>query len=446
MLFLYFLLAAVGVILFGLAGVGAFAGGLYAYRLNQYRYRFMGLKDNRSFIPRLWRRWKFSLYQPIFCIALALMLVCVLSLVLRPLTAPVILSGSESEAAMQVGSLENRVYAATEWMKSKAFVYAFLAMALTLLVINLVWPHIKLFEEVPKMRGRIRNVLIFLTTLSAFSFVSSSNVNLNRGIVTAQLKSDVQSAEDEIHRLNSASAAYRIVKDSIDKMNDEEIRTLALVARSVAAVENAKQVSETLGKEAGDRMEERFSPERVDRFAEADRSKILEDVDDWPSLEERKAKLSIEAKRAELLRNASRESMLTSLDRIAIDLGDELGAPINRATKQALGTFFSSLTDSVSSLCFRKGPRKSLATDTEILDDFAKRYRDPNSVRISSSWFDDMPDVKDLDTLSSTMLAKSAQVDADLKLKAVKAGQAAEDAADAAKAAKTAKNVLKLIF
>ena len=139
--------------------------------------------------------------------------------------------------------------------------------------------------------------------------------------------------------------------------------------------------------------------------------------------------------------------MLTSLDRIAIDLGDQLGGSINRATKLAIGTFFSSLSESVSALCFRKGPRKKVATDIEILEDFAKRYRDPDGVRISSAWFEGLPDVKDLDALSSSILAKSAQIDADLKLKqAAKAAQAAEDAADAVKTAKKAKSLLKLIL
>jgi len=447
MLFLYLVLAVVGLIFFGVAGCGALVLGLYACRLNRYRYQHMGLPDRRAFPLRFWRQWKFSLYQPVLCVALALFTVLLLSLILKPLTVGGVLGDRESEAALRVGSIESKVYALTEWLKSDTLVHSFLAMALTLLVINLIWPNIKLFEEVPKLRVRIRSVLIFLTTISVFTFVSSNNINTNRTIVTAQLKSDALRIEDEIHGFNSESAAYKIVKDSIDEMSPEEIRNLAMVVRTVVAFENARQISESLGKEAGEKLKEVPGTPEFEKVRRSTSASALDEVEDWPTLNERKVALSNQAKRADLLRKASRESMLVSLDKISLEFADQLGSSWNAATKSAVGTFFSSLSESVAEICSRTSPRRSVASDTEMVEDFAKRYRNTRAERLSAAWLEAVPEVGDVEKLSASIAARSKEIDADLKLRSAgRAADVADDAADGAKAAKKIGSVLRLIF
>ena len=84
MIILYFVLFFFGIIFFGLAGGGAVVTGLASFRLRRYQYKFMGLRDNRFVLFRFWRYFKFSLYQPTICIFLALLVVTVLSLIIKP--------------------------------------------------------------------------------------------------------------------------------------------------------------------------------------------------------------------------------------------------------------------------------------------------------------------------------------------------------------------------
>lgn len=449
MILLYLLLATIGLIFFGSAGSGALVAGLFGYRLNRYRYQYMGLQDQRFFLSRLWRLWKFSLYQPVVCIGLALFFVSLLSLFLKPLAVAGIIGGGkgESEAALQVGSWENKIYAMTEWLGSGTLIHSFLIMTLTLLVVNLIWPNIKLFNEVPKMRVRIRNAMIFLTTVSAFTFVSAKNINTNRAIVTANVRKDVIRNEEELHRFNSESAACKIVKKSIEEMTPEDIRKLAIMARTVAGLGAATQVSENMGKEAGDKLKNRFeTPEAGNRFP-LDKASVLDEVDDWPTLTERRANASNQAKRAALLNKASRESMLASLDSISVNLGDHLGGSVDRATKAVIGSFFSSMTESVTELCSTVRPKSHVASDTNILDGLARRTPNAGPGRISSPWLDDFGDVNNPEKLAASLARRVDTIDADFRLKSTaKAARAAEKAADAAKAAKAAKKLIKFIL
>ncbi|MEC5128957.1 hypothetical protein VSU19_19500 [Verrucomicrobiales bacterium BCK34] len=449
MILLYLLLAAIGLICFGFAGGGALVAGLFGYRLNRYRYQYMGLEDRRFFIPRLWRLWKFSLYQPVVCIGLALFLVSLLSLFLKPLVTSGIFGGDrgESEAALRVGSLENRIYAMTEWLQNGRLIHSFLIMTLTLLVVNLIWPNIKLFNEVPKMRVRIRNAMIFLTTISAFTFVSAKNINSNRAIVSANLREEVKRSEEELNRFNSESAACKIVKDSIDEMTPEEIRKLAIMARTVAALGAATQVSENMGKEAGDKFKSRFSAPESRSRTPFDRASMLDEIDDWPTLSERRLNASNEAKRAALIKKASREAMLGSLDHISVDIGKHLGGSVDRASRAVIGSFFSAMTESVTELCSTVRPSKKIASDTEILEQLSRRTPSAGTDRVPSAWLDEIGDVNDPEKLAASLAKRVESIDADFKLKsAAKAARAAEKAADAAKAAKAAKNLIKFIL
>jgi hypothetical protein len=449
MILVYILVGLIGLIFFGLAGSGTFVTALYGYRLNRYRYRFMGLPDRRFFVARFWRRWKFSLYQPVLCMALAFLSVMVLSLILKPLAVAKVIGGGDiSKAALQVGSWENKIYAMTGWLKSGQLLDAFLAITLTFLFINLIWPNLKIFNEVPKLRVMMRNVMIFLTTLSAFTFVSGKSINLNRAIITASLRKDIKKNDDDTNQFNSETASYKIVKDSIEKLTPEQIRQLAAVVRTVAAVESAAQISQGMGKQAGNKLKQQYKNKSSGKTTDLKKVSPLAELEDWPSLAERRAESTKQAKRAALLRKATHESMLASLDKLSIDVVDQLGGSMNRLAKGVLGAFFSGMTESVTELCasIRPGNKKT-PTDADILKHLEYESPKMTTDQFFASWLDDIPDANDSQKFASTFTKRINAIDADIKVKsAAKAAKAAADAADAAKAAKAAKTILKVIF
>lgn len=443
MLLLYFLVAGIGMIFFGLAGAGAFAGSLYAYRLNSYRYRFMGLPDRRNFLARFWRLWKFSLYQPVLCIALALLLVTLLSIFIKPLSVARIFGGAESDAALTVGSWENKIYGLTEWLQNGNLLNALLTMTLVLLFTNLLWPSLTIFKESAKLRVMSRNIMIFLTTFCAFTFVSGSGIKTNRSIITAKLRKDINKNLDDINQFNSEAAAYQLVKESIENLTPDQIRQITALVKTVAAVEAAKEVSEQMGKDAGKKLYTETSP--------PPRNPVVKDplaeVKDWPTLEERRLETSKHAKRSTLVRKAARDSLLATVDQLSIDVANQLGGSMNRISKVVLGSFFSSMAESVTEFCATLTPRSKLSTDKDILKHLDDRVIGMDADRFFASWLDDIPEAHDSEKLAAILAKRVNSLDADIKVKsAAKAAKAAADAAEAAKAAKAAKSLIKIIL
>lgn len=437
----YLMLSFIGMLFAGLPGAGAIFFGLYALHLWRYQFRYLGARDQRFFLFRIWRKAKLSLYQPTFCIFAALAIVTLLSFIISPLAyAKIWGADKEIALAQQIGSWQNKFYTATEWLDGAPLLGIFLFITGFLLVINLVWPNLNLLDKAPRIRARIRGILIFITTLSCFSYVSSSSIEGNRSLVTATLRSDLIEEEDEIQKLHTQAAAMRMVIDEIENLDNEETKKLALAIRAIAAAESASDLAKELGNQAGQKkaaqMKRPPASKPVPRY---------DHIKDWAELAEIRANTTDDMKRAKLVRKAAHDALNIGVDQLGRDMATHLGQSWSKFPRTVFGEFFSAMSNAFYQVCSDFTPDGKLKTQDDLLQSVKQANPDINNERAIANWLDEaIPAGTAPDRLNAAFEKKVANAEVDLSAR--KAAKAAASADDAAKAGKAAKTILKVLF